>query len=174
MTRLPVPENATATNKESSGDQHTDSQPLSIAAFCAIQIAPSELVITRLPTPLYATVTNNDSSEDQHTECQPVFAVELRVVQLLTAATALAPLVRVRAFSAVIFTPLILPSLTGINASVYPTFVPILNVFVFTVLITTLLLLNGKYDDIQRSTRDQLSNPTCVLSSASTMVTPKK
>lgn len=77
------------------------------------QEMPSELVATRLPVPEYDTATNKDNSGAQHTEYQSVSAALARVVHVLTAATALAALVRVRAFSAVIFTPLIFPAAAG-------------------------------------------------------------
>jgi hypothetical protein len=69
--------------------------------------------MTWLPVPVYATATNRLSSAAQHTEVQALFAALARVVHVLTAATALAPLVRVRLFSAVMFTPLIRPSALG-------------------------------------------------------------
>jgi hypothetical protein len=74
--------------------------------------------MTRLPVLVNATVTNKDSSGAQHIEYHSLSAALALVVQLLTAATALAPLVLVLLFNAVIFTPLILPSLTGTNAFV--------------------------------------------------------
>ena len=112
MTRLPVPEYATATNNDSSLAQHTR-QLLSNAEVLAVQVTPSGLVMTRLPVPLSATATNNESSLAQHTESQLLSAADVRVVHVLTQSTALAPLVRVRLFSAVMLTPLMSPSALG-------------------------------------------------------------
>jgi predicted DNA-binding protein len=113
MTRLPVPEYATATNILSSLDQHTERQLLSAADVRAVQVIPSGLVITRLPVPEYATATNILSSLDQHTEYQLLSAADVRAVHVLTHSAALAPLVLVRLFSAVMFTPLTSPSELG-------------------------------------------------------------
>jgi len=69
--------------------------------------------MTRLPVPENATATNRDSSAAQQTDNQTLFAALVLVVQVLTQSTALAPLVRVRLFRAVMLTPLILPSALG-------------------------------------------------------------
>jgi hypothetical protein len=68
MTRLPVPVIATATNRLSSLDQHTERQSLSAADVRTVQVTPSRLVMTRLPAPDLATATNRLSSLDQHTD----------------------------------------------------------------------------------------------------------
>jgi len=86
---------------------------LSAADVLVVQVIPSGLVMTRFPVPDHAMATNNDNSGAQHTEAQLLSAALTRVVQVLTQSTALAPLVRVRLFSAVIFTPLIRPSALG-------------------------------------------------------------
>jgi hypothetical protein len=85
--------------------------------------------MTPLPTPVYATAANKDSSGAQQTAYQALSAALTLVVHVLTHATALAPLVRVRAFSAPIFTPLILPSPEGIRRDVYWVFVPMYRFF---------------------------------------------
>jgi hypothetical protein len=69
--------------------------------------------MTRFPVPLVATAANKDSSDAQQTENQLLSTALTRVVQVLTHSAALAPLVRVRLFSAVMLTPLINPSALG-------------------------------------------------------------
>jgi hypothetical protein len=83
MTRLPVPEIATATNRLRSGDQHTLHQLLLAADVRDVHVMPSGLVMTRLPVPEEATATNKASSGDQHTLCQLLSAADVRVVQVI-------------------------------------------------------------------------------------------
>jgi hypothetical protein len=113
MTRSPAPVVATATNKDSSDAQHTERHSLSAADVRAVQVTPSGLVMTRLPAPEIATATNKESSGAQHTERQALLAADVRVVHVFAQSTALAPLVRVRLFSAVTLTPLTSPSALG-------------------------------------------------------------
>jgi hypothetical protein len=79
ITRLPVPEPATAQNKLSDGDQAMEDQPLSAALVLDVHVMPSGEVITRLPVPEPATAQNKLSDGDHASE-----------VQLLSAALALA------------------------------------------------------------------------------------
>ena len=73
MPRFPAPADATATNSESSGAQHTDCHDvISDALVLDVQLVPSGLVMTRLPVPFDATTTNNESSGAQHTDCHAI------------------------------------------------------------------------------------------------------
>ena len=71
---LLLPSVETATNKESSGDQHTETQELAIGASIEVQFMPLlEYMIWSVPvdTPSKlskATATNKESSGDQHTD----------------------------------------------------------------------------------------------------------
>ena len=49
MTRLLIPELATATNVFFAGDQHTDRQSLFSGVAWVVQLIPSGLVMIRLP-----------------------------------------------------------------------------------------------------------------------------
>ena len=64
ITRF-VPLPATATNKESSGDQHTEFQSLDDGAVLCVHVMPSGDVIA---DDACATATNKESSGDQHTD----------------------------------------------------------------------------------------------------------
>jgi hypothetical protein len=70
----------TATNRFSSGDQHTECQLLSAGDTRRVHVNPLGLVMMRLPVPLVATATNSAASFDQHTEIQLLSAT--RVVLL--------------------------------------------------------------------------------------------
>ena len=70
ITRLPEPVEATATNNDNCGDQHTEFQLLSAAEVLVDQLIPFEEVITRFPVPELETATNNPSSAAQQTLVQ--------------------------------------------------------------------------------------------------------
>ena len=77
ITLVPVPEEATATNKFKLEAQHTLAQLLSLADVLDVQLIPSGDVITRFPVPLLETTTNNDNSGDQQTEVHVLSGVDL-------------------------------------------------------------------------------------------------
>lgn len=86
ITRLPVPEPATATNKLIPGAQTTLRQELSAGVFWSVHVIPSDDVITRLPaTPEYETTTNRDLSGDH------VMAFTVEVVSGVVRAVQITP-----------------------------------------------------------------------------------
>ena len=83
ITRLPVPLDATATNKDNSGDQQTLFQKLSTIDVLAVQLIPFGDVITRLPVPVIDTATNNDSCGDQQTLRHSLSAADVLAVHVM-------------------------------------------------------------------------------------------
>ena len=71
----------TATNRYSSGAQHTLLQVLSAADVRIVHVIPSGLVMTLFPVPFSETATNKYNSGDQHTDRQELSAADVRVIQ---------------------------------------------------------------------------------------------
>ena len=69
IIRVPVPEDATAQNNISSGDQQTEFQLLSAELVLVVHVVPLGDVITRSPVPVFDTAQNKLSSGLQQTDC---------------------------------------------------------------------------------------------------------
>jgi hypothetical protein len=81
ITRLLVPEYATAQNRDNPGLQQTETQDSLAAGTRMVQFIPSGLVITRLSVPEYATAQNRDNPGLQQTEFHEMSAADVLVVQ---------------------------------------------------------------------------------------------
>ena len=81
MTRLPEPEDATATSNPEL-ETAIFLQPLSAALVRLTQVIPSDDVITRLPVPVLATAANRLKSIDQTTLDQSLSAALILVFQV--------------------------------------------------------------------------------------------